>query len=62
VPHAAERERDPHARREGTHVERIVAEAADRARPQRLILTRSLYYCTYPPIAPLHLARAFTVL
>jgi hypothetical protein len=43
-------------------VERIVAEAADRARPQQLILTRSLYYCTYPPIAPLHLARAFTVL
>jgi len=43
-------------------VERIVAEAANRARPQQLILTRSLYYCTYPPIAPLHLARAFTVL
>jgi hypothetical protein len=43
-------------------VERIVAEAADRGRPQRLILTRSLYYSTYPPIAPLHLARAFTVL
>ena len=43
-------------------VERIVAEAADRAMPQRLILTRSLYYCTYPPIAALHLARAFTVL
>jgi hypothetical protein len=43
-------------------VERIVAESADRTRPQRLILARSLYYRTYPPIAPLHLARAFTVL
>ena len=56
----------PHVRLERAEsdeqVERIVAEAADRARPQRLILTRSLYYSTYPPIAPLHLARAFTVL
>jgi len=43
-------------------VERIVAEAADRVRPERLILTRSLYYCAYPPIAPRYLARAFTVL
>ena len=43
-------------------VERIVAESADRGSPQRLILTRSLYYCAYPPIAALHLARAFTVL
>jgi hypothetical protein len=43
-------------------VERIVAEAADRGRPERLILTRNLYYRAYPPIAPLYLARAFTVL
>jgi glycosyl transferase family 2 len=43
-------------------VERIVAESADRGSPQRLILTRNLYYCAYPPIAALHLARAFTVL
>jgi hypothetical protein len=43
-------------------VERIVAEAVDQASPQRLILTRSLYYCAYPPIAALHRARAFTVL
>jgi hypothetical protein len=43
-------------------VERIVAEAADRGSPQRLILTRSVYYCAYPPIAALHLAHAFTVL
>jgi len=43
-------------------VERIVAEAGDRSDPQRLILTRSLYSCVYPPIAALHLARAFTVL
>jgi hypothetical protein len=43
-------------------VERIVAESADRGSPQRLILTRNLYYCAYPPIAALHVARAFTVL
>ncbi|MGH8641597.1 MAG: glycosyltransferase [Burkholderiales bacterium] len=43
-------------------VERIVAESADRGSPQQLILTRSLYYCAYPPIAALHVARAFTVL
>ncbi len=43
-------------------VERIVAESADRDSPQRLILTRSVYYCAYPLVAALHLARAFTVL
>jgi hypothetical protein len=46
----------------GEQVARIVAEAADRSHPERLVLTRSLYYCSYPPIAPLYLERAFTVL
>lgn len=46
----------------GAQVERIVAETGDCGNPQRLILARGLYYCSYPPIAPLYLERAFTVL
>jgi hypothetical protein len=46
----------------GAQIERIVAETGDRGNPQRLILARGLYYCSYPPLAPLYLERAFTVL
>jgi hypothetical protein len=46
----------------GAQIERIIAETGDRGNPQRLILARGLYYCSYPPIASLYLARAFTVL
>jgi len=46
----------------GAQIEHIVAENGDRGNPQRLILARGLYYCSYPPIASLYLARVFTVL
>lgn len=45
----------------GDQVERIVAEAADRGHPERLVLARSLYYSSYPSIAKPHLERAFSV-
>jgi hypothetical protein len=46
----------------GAQIEHIVAESGDRGNPQQLILARGLYYCSYPPIASLYLARVFTVL
>ena len=45
----------------GEQVERIVAEAAERGHPERLVLARSLYYCSYPTIAKRHLESAFSV-
>jgi hypothetical protein len=44
----------------GGPVERLVGAAA--GSPQRLVLARPLYYCSYPPLAPLYLERAFIVL